>query len=239
MNGRGLVLLVAALAGSAVTARLGLWQLDRGRQKDALQAELDSRRVLPPLPPAELARTEEQAAVQHFRPVLIVGRWQREHVVYLENRVMNGRAGFLVVTPLVLDDGSAVVVQRGWLARDPADRTKVQAPRLPEGEVTVGGHVAVPPSPLLEIGPPVGGPIRQNLDLSAYAAETGRMLRPLSIVQEEGPLTAPDGMGRAWPRPAADVAKHYGYAFQWFAFSALIAGLYAWFRIIRPRRLAR
>jgi surfeit locus 1 family protein len=32
------------------------------------------------------------------------------------------------------------------------------------------------------------------------------------------------------------VQKHYGYAFQWFALSALIIGLYAWFQLPRPRR---
>ena len=40
---------------------------------------------------------------------------------------------------------------------------------------------------------------------------------------------------RDWPRPALDVHKHYGYAFQWFALAALIAGLYVWFQLIRPR----
>ncbi|MFO1273830.1 MAG: SURF1 family protein [Rubrivivax sp.] len=239
LNPRALLLLVAAVAGSAVTARLGLWQLDRGHQKDAVQAELDSRRVLPPLPAAELARTEAQAKGQHWRAIEIEGRWVRQHTVYLDNRPMNGHAGFLVVTPLALPDGSAVAVQRGWLPRDPADRTKVQAPTLPEGVVRLGGRIAPPPSQLYEIGTPVGGPIRQNLDLAAWAAEVGQPLRPLSIVQEEGPLTAADGLGRQWPRPAADVAKHYGYAFQWFAFSALIAGLYVWFQLIRPRRPGR
>ena len=38
--------------------------------------------------------------------------------------------------------------------------------------------------------------------------------------------------------PAADVHKHYGYAFQWFALCALIVGLYVWFQLIRPRRRA-
>ncbi len=235
----GLLVLAAAVAGGLLTARLGLWQLDRGLQKDAIQAELDSRRQLPPLPAAELARTEVQAKAQHWRSIEIEGRWVRNHTLYLDNRPMNGHAGFLVVTPLALPDGSAVAVQRGWLPRDPADRTKVQAPTLPEGAVRVGGRIAPPPSLLYEIGPPVGGPIRQNLDLAAWAGETGLSLRPLSIVQEDGPLTAADGLGRQWPKPAADVAKHYGYAFQWFAFSALIAGLYVWFQLIRPRRPGR
>jgi surfeit locus 1 family protein len=43
-----------------------------------------------------------------------------------------------------------------------------------------------------------------------------------------------DGMRRQWSPVTLDVSKHHGYAFQWFAFSALIAGLTVWFQFIRP-----
>ena len=69
-----------------------------------------------------------------------------------------------------------------------------------------------------------------------YARETGLPLRPVTVVQEDGTAPPGDGLLRQWPRPAAGVHKHYGYAFQWFALSALILGLYAWFQLIRPRR---
>jgi surfeit locus 1 family protein len=89
---------------------------------------------------------------------------------------------------------------------------------------------------LYDFGGAASGAIRQNLDLAGYAAEVGRPLRPLSVVQEDGPLTPADGLAREWPRPAADVQKHHGYAFQWFALATLILGLYVWFQLIRPRR---
>lgn len=239
LNRRAAVVLVAALLGTALTARLGVWQLDRAAQKNALQDTLDTRRALPPLPAAELARDTAGAAAQHHRSVVLEGRWLPQHTVYLQNRPMGGRTGFFVVTPLLLDDGSAVAVQRGWLPRDLIDRTKVQAPPLPEGAARVAGRIAPPPSRLAELGEATGGPIRQNLDLAVYTSEIGRPLRPLSVVQEVGPLTADDGLLRQWPRPAADVHKHYGYAFQWFSLATLILGLYVWFQLIRPRRRRR
>jgi surfeit locus 1 family protein len=58
-------------------------------------------------------------------------------------------------------------------------------------------------------------------------------------VQEDGPHTTQDGLQRHWSLPAADVQKHYGYAFQWFALSALALILYAWFQIISPYRQRR
>jgi surfeit locus 1 family protein len=80
------------------------------------------------------------------------------------------------------------------------------------------------------------GPIRQNLDLSDHARETGLALRPLLLLQTS---PADDGLRRDWPAPAVDVHKHYGYAFQWFALCALTIVLHVWFRIIRPRRQPR
>jgi surfeit locus 1 family protein len=55
------------------------------------------------------------------------------------------------------------------------------------------------------------------------------------VVQEDGANPPADGLLRQWPPPAADVHKHYGYAFQWFALSALVLVLYVWFQILRPR----
>lgn len=233
------VITVAAIAGVVLTARLGFWQLDRAAQKNAIQSALDTRRVLPPLPAADLARDEAAAAQQHHRAVVVEGTWLPERTVYLENRPMAGRTGFVVVTPMLLADGTALVVQRGWLPRDLLDRTKVAAPPLPAAAGRVAGRIAPPPSRLVELGAAASGPIRQNLDFAAFTAEVGRPLRPLSVVQEDGPLTAADGLLRQWPRPAADVHKHYGYAFQWFALATLILGLYVWFQLLRPRRRAR
>ena len=154
--------------------------------------------------------------------------------IYLDNRQMHGRPGFFVVTPLQLEDGSALIVQRGWLARAMLDRSKVTAPDLPDGPVSLLGRIAPPPARLYEFDSAASGPIRQNLVLDAFAQETRLKLRPLSLLQLDEPATAHDGVLRDWPQPAADVHKHYGYAFQWFALSLLTLGLYVWFQFVRP-----
>ncbi|MFM7705566.1 MAG: SURF1 family protein [Rubrivivax sp.] len=237
---RRLVVLLAALALAALTARLGVWQLDRAAQKQALQAAVDSRRDAPELPAAELARTPEAASAQHNRRTVLQGQWRDAHTVWLDNRQMQGRPGFFVVTPLVLADGSAVLVQRGWQPRDAADRTRVVRPPTPAGTVRVSGRIAPPPARLYEFEAAGEGPIRQNLDVPAFARETGLALRPLSLMQLDEPGAPADGLLRDWPAPAAGVHKHHGYAFQWFALSALSIVLYVWFQLIRPRRrLAR
>lgn len=236
MKTRRWLVLIAALALCAVTARLGFWQLDRAAQKVALQQALDQQRQLPALAQKDLALQADQANQQVHRAVVLQGRWLPEHTVYLENRQMNGRVGFFAVTPLLLDDGSAVVVQRGWFARDLLDRLRIVAPPVPPGLQRIQGRMALTPSRLFEFESTGSGPIRQNLDVVRFSQETGLNLRPLTVVQEDTPGDATDGLQRAWPQPARGVEKHHGYAFQWFALSTLSAGLWLWFQVIKPRR---
>lgn len=228
--------LVAALLLATLTARLGLWQMDRAAQKRQLYEAQISQRALPTLAEAELARTPAQAAAQGHRRVSLQGRWLGAHTVYLDNRLMNGRTGFFAVTPLQLADGSVLLVQRGWVPRDLADRTHIVAPPVPTGPVQVLGRVVPALGRLYEFDAAPTGTIRQNLAIESFARETGLPLRPVAVVQEDGDKPPQDGLQRQWPSPSADVQKHHGYAFQWFALSALTVALYVWFQIIRPRR---
>ena len=233
---RFLIVTIATILGVAVTARLGVWQLSRAAEKIALQTALDTRSHLAPLSNAELARETGQADAQHYRPGVVRGQWVVGHTVFLENRQMNGRPGFFVVTPLRLDGRSdAVLVQRGWAPRDMRDRTLLPRVDEPAGTIEVHGLIAPPPSRLFEFSAAQGGAIRQNLDLAAFSAEIHLPLAPVSVQQNDSAATAGDALLRQWPHPAVDVHKHYGYAFQWFAMSALMAGLYVWFQLVRPR----
>ena len=232
---RRLVVLLAALAGALGTARLGLWQLDRAAQKTAL-FQAQQQASLPVLAQAQLARQPAEVDAQLYRRVQIEGRWLDSSTVFLENRQMNGAPGFYVVTPLLLDDGDAVLVQRGWLPRDPQDRTRLPPFTTSPDRVRIEGRIAPGIARLYEFEADASGPIRQNLDLPSYASQVGRHLRPLAVVQTQGGLAVADGLRRQWSPAVLDVSKHHGYAFQWFALSALISGLYVWFQLIRPRR---
>ena len=77
------------------------------------------------------------------------------------------------------------------------------------------------------------GPIRQNLDLSAFRVETGLPLLEASLLQTGA---ASEGLLRDWAAPNLGVETHYGYAFQWFSLCALVMGLYFWFQVILPYR---
>ncbi len=226
---------LGVIVAVTATARLGLWQLDRAAQKTRLERAVSERARLPPLAQNQLARAAAAVDAQLHRRVVVAGRWLAPSTVALDNRPLHRRAGFIVVTPLLLGPGDAVLVQRGWVPRDAQDRTRLPTFETPTGEVQVEGRIAPWPSHRLELVAVESGPIRQNLDAAQLAREAGVAFRPLSLLQLDGPA-ARDALVREWPVPSQDVWKHYGYALQWFALSALIAGLAVWYRLIRPRR---
>lgn len=228
------LILAATLVSVGLTARLGVWQLDRAAQKIALQEAIEERAQLPALEALQLRADAPGAQDQLQRRVLLRGAWLSDKTVFLDNRPMDGRVGFFVVTPLQLKGrAEAILVQRGWVPRDALDRSRLPALADAAGEVEVQGRLALAPSRLYEFSAAASGVIRQNLDSAAYAQEINQALLPLTVLQS-GPVNPQDGLLRDWAAPDLGLQKHYGYAFQWFALSALLLGLYVWFQIIRP-----
>ena len=212
------------------TLALGRWQLSRASQKIAIQASIEQQSALPALTGSMLLALPDPL-IEVNRSVTLRGQWLAQHTVFLDNRQMNNKPGLYVLTPLKLEGSTAVVlVQRGWVARNFIDRTQLPPIESPAGVVEVQGRLAPPPSKLYELGGPESGRLRQNLDMRAFGAELGWPLLPVSV-QQRG--AASDGVLRDWPLASTGVDKHYGYAFQWFALSALLTLLYVWFQIVR------
>jgi surfeit locus 1 family protein len=217
---RRVLVAMATVAAVVLTVSLGRWQLDRAAQKEGLAQSIRTQGSKAALAASDVLTTSDRTGLVH-RSVRLQGHWLAERTVYLDNRQMQGRVGFFVLTPLQLADSPAVVlVQRGWAPRNFEDRTALPAVQTPGGLVLVEGRMAPPPSKLYE---------PQNLDLTRFQQETGLpLLTDLSVVQTGA---AGDGLQREWPEINLGVDKHYGYAAQWFALAALIVVLYAWFQL--------
>lgn len=232
-----ILVLLLALAGIALTAALGRWQLGRAAQKEALVQMRSAQAALPELDGHTLAQLGSGASVGEsllYRRLALQGVWLAEHTVYLDNRQMNGRPGFYVLTPLRLKGADTVVlVQRGWVPRHFQDRTALPKVGTPAGLVTVHGRLLPWPSKVYDFGEVEAGLIRQNLVLEDFRLQTRLPLLALSLQQTDADS---EGLRRAWPEIASGVEKHHGYAFQWFGLSGLIAFLYVWFQIVQPRR---
>lgn len=221
----------------ALTGSLGVWQLSRAAQKQALQDSIATRSALPAWNSRQLLDSAQPTEEVH-RPVALTGHWVPGTNVFLDNRPLNGRTGFVLLTPLRLSGSErAVLVQRGWVARDFLNRNKLPEVLTPPGEVQVEGRLAPPPSKLFDLGEGAQGPIRQNVDLPALAVEWGTPLLGGVSVLQTAPADAQ--LQRDWPRFVGDAHKHFGYAAQWFAMCAVAAGLYFWFQIYLPRSRRR
>lgn len=230
------VLTVATWAMVALTFSLGQWQLNRAEYKQSLAAQMQARLKEPALGNQDLIKAEDLSLDVH-RSVRLQGRWLAERTVYLDNRPMQGRPGFWVYTPLQLEGSPRVMlVQRGWIPRDFADRTRLAPVETPAGLVELHGRLALSPGKLYAFQGEDRGRIRQNLDLADYRLETGLDLLG-AIAIEQAP--ASEGLQRQWDAPDLGLDKHRGYAFQWFSLCALLVGLYVWFQWLAPARRAR
>lgn len=231
------LLSVIALIAILATFSLGRWQLSRASLKESIQSSIDQRNELDPLQNLAMLALKNPLSELHRR-VTLEGTWFPEHTVFLDNRPMNGKPGLYVVTPFLVTGGDAVVlVQRGWVPRNFMDRSQVPDILTPTGLIKIQGRIAPPPAKLYEFEGPETGRIRQNLDVVPMARAIGLPVLPGSVRQLG---EASEGLLRQWPQAATGVDKHFGYAFQWFALSALIFILYVWFQIVRrffiPRR---
>jgi surfeit locus 1 family protein len=220
---------VAMVAAVALCVAAGNWQRGRMAQKEALGARLAAAAATPVVP---LPSVVEDWSTWRFRQVELAGRYDAARQILVDNKVHAGRAGYHVVTPLVLADGRAVLVNRGYA---PAGVTRAELPAVPPppGERRVRGRVNLPPADYVELREaPPQGVVWQNLDPAKFAAATGLAVLPIVVEATEGD----DGLVRDWPRPDAGTDKHRIYMVQWYAFAALAFGLWAWFTLVRRRR---
>ena len=241
--------MLAGCFGIWATCSLGFWQLRRAAGKEVLQQHIDAAANAAPSAPDVAQLHDSSTLVQ--RHVTFRGRWVPSHVVYLDNRPLAGQAGLYVLMGLAVERPFAteIVVDRGWIPRDPADRSRIAPYRTPGGPVAVTGVALAEEPRLLELAAPGARPlggIWQNFDFDAYNHAAGEA--PVRLIVREDPGDAsgpPDGLSRDWPDRGGtlqgQIDRHHGYAFQWFAMAAALAAflLYRIVRFFRPSRHVR
>jgi surfeit locus 1 family protein len=220
-----------ALAIFGTMLVLGFWQLDRLQQRResnaATLAILDQN-------PTTLTGQEPDPAALIDRRVRVTGSFVNEESVVLRGRAAeSGVDGVHLLTPLrIAGSDRAVLVDRGWLPESQRDPAALAAYAISR-EITLEG-IARPqqirPDALLAPRDlPLPGEARiaawVRVDVPALAAQTGENLLPIFVEQ------LPDRRSSALPRPRdptqLDEGPHLSYALQWFAFSAMLAVVYA------------
>ncbi len=237
---RGLVLPGAlAAVGLAVLVGLGFWQLERRVWKEDLIARVEARTKAPTIPiPVEADRPNVSAARDEYRRVSASGRFQhaREVVVYTVLSEPKGRfsgQGYWVLTPLVLDSGAIVIVNRGFVPlerRDSATRREGQI----EGPVTVTGLLRLPE--VTNWFTPANEPAR-GVWYRRDPAEIARHFNlartaPFMIDADATPI--PGELPQGGETRLVFSNNHLGYAITWFGLALALLGVFtvfAWQRL--------
>lgn len=228
--GHVIVLLVVGLF-----ARLGIWQLDRLNERRDQNAMIASRSALAPVGLGDLLDGLPPDQWDH-RLVVVAGTFVPDDEVLIRSRTHNGEAGFHVVTPLLLDTGGAVMVNRGWVPLD-IDTPPI-GPALPPIErVEVTGTVRESQSaPALGPSDPPDGTLQRLywIDIPRLQQQMPYELSPVfvALASQFPPQTG------VLPIPVPDRAltegSHLIYAIQWFAFA--IIGLGGYTALLRRSR---
>jgi surfeit locus 1 family protein len=227
---------VAALTVALSGLMLGSWQSRRGDEKEQLKAQIEQSKALPPL-----AANEVSVSTHDKRRVQLTGVLFEDKTIYIDNRTHKGQAGFHVLTPLKIGS-STVLILRGWIARDVADRTKLPPRKTIAEPVSLIGLSQADLIKSYELGKAVKPRPEDKLWQSATIDEisqwSGLSLSPFVVRQTEGLKTATgvaieDGLVRDWAAFNTDVDKHRGYAVQWYSLSALSVALWVWFVVVR------
>jgi cytochrome oxidase assembly protein ShyY1 len=160
-----------------------------------------------------------------YRRVRLTGEWVGGWPLFLDNRPLNGRAGFILAMPFkIAGSNTHVLVLRGWLPRDASDYARLPDFATPPGTVTIEGVATLSAGHVMQLGSAEElkpGMRVQNLDLGTVTAASGLKLEPF-FVQQTGAGQG-EGLVRDWPAPSTGVDKHRGYAFQWYALAAMAA----------------
>ena len=212
--------LLSAIFLSALFAGLGRWQLERMYEKEQIllqHQQGQSEPAVAELPPA-IADLEKW----RYRRVQLDGQMLADRQFLLDNQVVDGRVGFNVLTPMILDDGRTVLVDRGWVAMG-IRREDLPDTRLTTEMNAITGTVYVPFGEAFALDGAtvgeVGWPrIVQYLDFKALGDLLDVSLLPMVVrlsPQQAG------GYKRKWTIIPMSADKHLAYAVQWFALAAV------------------
>ena len=216
-----LLTLLGAVLFSAFVA-LGTWQVYRLAWKTALIAHVNARVHMTAVPaPGPAQWADVTAADAAYRHVRLTGTWLPVRQVRVWTATDAG-SGYWILTPLRRDDGSIVLVNRGF-APDGWCDYQGRCPAPPKGEVTVTG--------LLRISEPSGWLPRNDpttdtwytRDVSAIAKARGLAdVAPYFVDADAG------ADARTWPRGGMTVIRfpnhHLQYLITWYALALLVLG---------------
>lgn len=229
--------LAAAAAAVAGFCALGIWQLQRAEEKAVFLERIEQAREASPREigsVTEVDRLAEDSREPVYVRARLAGRYLHERQFLLDNQIAEGRAGFEVLTPLVIE-GGVVIVNRGWhpMGRDRSDLPAVSV----DGERrTVTGVLGPFPGAGIEVAPSTGAGWPRLVQYPDPADLRGMLDRPVAPLMLRLDPGESDGYRRDWDPDIMGPRRHYGYAAQWFALALTVIVVTVVLELRRRRR---
>ena len=203
---------------------LGRWQIARGEYREHLQQTLAQRQHQPPVP---LSHIPDSHDAQRYLPVFVHGHYDAQHQFLLDNRVVDGKVGYLVLTPFITDTGRALLVNRGFIALG-KHRDTLPAIPVEDTPQRLTGMLVSPPSHGLILdaarNPQAGWPrVLQFVEPKELSAMLGYKLMDMVLLLDKGQNGA---LKYDLPVLNLNSKRNFGYAFQWFAMAFTVCLLY-------------
>lgn len=226
------LLVPLVLAAEAVLVGLGLWQWQRYGAKQELQASFVARTSSAPLTVTQLDALPEPE--RDFQLVQLTGRWDTERLFRVSNRYRSSFQGEEAVVPLVLDDGRAVLVNRGWYPIEERDRVLAQL----RAEVRAEVHGLSRRRPDLSGGPLANG-TWSRFDAPSMAATLPYPSAGWVLIEGDMVRGEELGVSRQLPVtgwvPLQSEVPHFEYAMTWWGM-ALVLPVFLIARVVSGRR---
>ncbi len=206
--------------------RLGIWQLDRAAEKQAI---LDAIAAAEQASPRPLSLPLAEVDALNYRKFVVRGEYLQGRDYLLDNQPHGGRVGYHVLTPLRLSawPQQCVLVDRGWVAQG-RDRQDLPVIVTPTGEQEITASVWLSWRDSFRLGDgarsnPGWPAVIQWIEPDAMAEELP--CRPLPLVLRLD-ADAEGGFVRDWPAPRIEPEKSISYAVQWFALATALTLIY-------------
>lgn len=207
----------------ALLIGLGVWQIERVHWKEALIERVESRISMPAVR-LDTALSHGLADAE-YRHVHLHGVFQNDKEVYLFAPSKTGEPGYHVVTPLVVEGGSAVLIDRGFVPKDLKDPLR-RADGQAEGDVEITGVVRLSQPPgMFTPAPDIANRVWYTKDIPALAAASGaRLLSP--VIVEADAQDLPGGYPVGGQTRVDFPNNHLQYAITWFALAFVLLVIY-------------
>ncbi|HEY0002012.1 MAG TPA: SURF1 family protein [Actinoplanes sp.] len=234
---RWLAAAALAIAAAVVMVMLGNWQYHRYQERSAINARIDAADTAPVVPLTSLLATPTTAGAAGASPgkhlawtrVTVSGRYDTTHEIQARGRTVDGNVGFEIVTPLLLADGTAVLIDRGWVPAPPGGAVAAPTvPPAPTGQITVTGQLHLSESRPAPIARRDGRLDTRRISLPRLAHEMPFPVYGAYVLLAEQTPAADPAFTRI-PIDHEDAWQNGGYTVQWWLFAAMTLVAYGWY----------